>query len=387
MPPRWAHATHSPGDLLPLLPCSHLQKYRQQEGVTFVAHAPRAPASRRGASAAGFGDWEPAIKRSRSGGAAVPAAALPGFGPAPGNFWPAPAGQPAAAEPVQHFLQALAGTAPPPMPLPPLPALPEAALPPMPAPARPPSPPAYEHAEKLHTLADLALAQQEELLAAEAAAQEAAEQLDGLGDRLASVASASGAGEQQSAAAGQQQPGSSGISSRAGALVEEQQQLTAELRLHLAQQAALLERLAALRRAADELLARPELAAAGQPAATDADAGPVPLAPLPGAQAPALGATAAAQRLAAEQAAAGVAGPAMPLPAVPAAAAAAAAAPAAGMAPPVASLLASIAAAAASGSAAGAVAPPAGVSMEEFLPLVQQQIQLQLQHRLFRLGA
>ncbi len=378
-----SHPYKQPQNFIPPYTCSHLQKYRQQEGVTFVAHAPRAPASRRAASAGGFGDWEPSLKRSRSGGAAAHAPALPGFATGPGNFWPAPAGQPAAAEPVQHFLQALAGSAPPPLPLPALPALPEAALPPMPAPepARPPSPPAYEHAEKLHALADLALAQQEELLAGEASAQEAAEQLDGLGDRLGSVASASGSDKQQATAAGLQQPGS-GVSSKADALLKQQQQLAAELRQHLAQQTGLLERLAALRRATDELLGRPELAAAAQPTAAAAEAGAAPLAAPPGAPAPAPAVAAAALRLAAEQAAASAVVPAVPLPV-----AAGAAVPAAGVAPQVASLLASIAAAAASGSAAGAVAPPAGVSMEEFLPLVQQQIQLQLQQRLFRLAA
>lgn len=352
-----------------------------------MAHAPRGAASRRGAAAAGFGDWEPALKRSRSSGAASHAPALPGFAAGAGSFWPASAGQPATAEPVQHFLQALAGTTPPPLPLPALPVLPEAALPPMPAPApaRPPSPPAYEDAEKLHALADLALAHEEELLAAEAAAQEAAAQLDGLGDRLGSVASASGSGQQPAGSAGLQQLGASGLSSKAAALVEQQQQLAAEVRQHLAQQAVLLERLGALRRAADDLLGRPELAAAAQPSAVTAEAGEAPPAPLPEVQAPAPAVAAAALRLAAEHAAAGAAVPAAALSAAPAAAAAAV--PAVGMAPQVASLIASIAAAAATGPAAGAVTPPAGVSMEEFLPLVQQQIQLQLQQRLFRLAA
>ena len=219
-----------------------------------------------------YGDWQegPAPKRMRTvlpafqapAPAAAPAAAA--FSSAAG-LWPAvhPAAPQlvglggAAAEPLQQYIKAMssAAAAAPPMP-PPMPA-------PMPAPAAepetaaPPSPPAHEaHAARLHLLADLALAQQQELAEADLALQAEAAAVESAQEQLAGSAAAA-AGE---------------LAQRVGSLSAEQQAVAADLQRHLAAHSQLLARLTGLRRTAQELLAHPELAPPPAPAAPAAPA-------------------------------------------------------------------------------------------------------------------
>ena len=184
-----------------------------------------------------YGDWQegPAPKRMRTvlpafqapAPAAAPAAAA--FSSAAG-LWPAvhPAAPQlvglggAAAEPLQQYIKAMSSA----------------------------------HAARLHLLADLALAQQQELAEADLALQAEAAAVESAQEQLAGSAAAA-AGE---------------LAQRVGSLSAEQQAVAADLQRHLAAHSQLLARLTGLRRTAQELLAHPELAPPPAPAAPAAPA-------------------------------------------------------------------------------------------------------------------
>jgi hypothetical protein len=289
---------------------SHLQKYRQQEGVTFVPHSTRNPpsAGRRhqnfqppqaqqpplqaqqqapvvqqasrpvSINNSSDSDGAPAAKRARAASTAVsggePAAApwpepapqptvvveaapTPIAAPAPLPVV-APAAAPAApAEPFQHYLKALSASTvfPPPMPVPkPEPAVAPAAL------APPPVPPQLEPEEqtgaldKLHALAELACAQHEELAAERSALQEQAVGLAPVEEQLATLP---------------QQPGWAGagaeLHARLDALARQQASLRSAVQQHLQQGMALQQELRGFQHAAQELVAHPALAVAATP--------------------------------------------------------------------------------------------------------------------------
>lgn len=364
---------------------SHLQKYRQQEGVTFVAHAPRHPVSGMRRMYSGYGaaddSWSDAPPAKRycpdvvvsqchpkaphGMPVAPPAQQQHAYAtPSSPGIWGALQQQQAAAaaavppavpasEPLQQFFQVLSGAGQqqqqchPAAPLQlqlcgdvPLPALPPMMPPALvqPQPGSPPAAPAIsEKSDRLHELADLALAQHEELLAQEETMEDAAAALHDVRQQL-----------QQAAPA------------RADALAARQQQLGAELSRHMAQQAALLAQLAELRRCTQEFISSPQLAApaaTAPPAAGSAYAGMPP----PPQQAAQPAAAAAAPGL---------------LAALPAAAGAAT------VSPHLASLVAMVAAAAAANYSAAACVPaastgagPANAAMAQL-----QQLLLSVRH-------
>lgn len=242
---------------------SHLQKHRQQEGVTNGPARSNGPPGRRfarhlaqhglqqdgagGSPHSGAAAGLPPAKRARG----MRSARAPG--PAP-SAWAPQLMAAAAAEPPHDCLEAYAGAQAPlllqPQLLLPLPDLP---LPPMPSSEQ------EEAADALLTLAGVASEQHDELEAARWQAEEQAAAADSMCERVAAAAAAAGqlAVKQEQAEPGQLPEPQLG--SQVQALLEQQREVQQRVGAHLQQQAVLLEQLATLQRHASELLSHPQM--------------------------------------------------------------------------------------------------------------------------------